>query len=100
MNELEEYAASLPAPLNRDARIKLIEQWKIDNNWEGEKPEPVGTGTVLKSEDIVYGGEPVKEILETVKTEGDAAGARAILLDRRALVGAAARKDGAHLRWQ
>ena len=41
MNELEEYAASLPSPLNREARIKLIEQWKIDNNWGEEKPQPV-----------------------------------------------------------
>ena len=69
MNELEEYAASLPAPLNRDARIKLIEQWKIDNNWGEEKPQPA------EVENITYGGEPVQEILETVKTRGDAAGA-------------------------
>ena len=67
MNELEEYAASLPSPLNREARIKLIEQWKIDNNWGEEKPQP--------AEDITYGGEAVEEVLEAVKTEGDAAGA-------------------------
>ena len=67
MNELEEYAASLPSPLSREARIKLIEQWKIDNNWGEEKPQP--------AEDITYGGEAVEEVLEAVKTEGDAAGA-------------------------
>jgi len=73
MNELQAYTASI---LDSDPnKAELIKQWKIDNKWGEKKPEPVGAGTVLKAEDIVYGGEPVKEILETVKMEGDATGA-------------------------
>jgi len=78
MNELEKYAASLPSPLSREAKIKLIEQWKIDNNWGKEKPQP--------AEDITYGGKPVEEVLELVKTEGDAAGAGVELEQTSALV--------------
>ena len=75
MNELQSYVDSLPSMLLEEEKKKLVKQWKIDNKWGEEKPEPVGTGTVLKSEDITYGGEAVKEVIEAVKTDGDAAGA-------------------------
>jgi len=75
MNELQAYVDSLPSMLSEEEKKKLVKQWKIDNKWGEEKPEPVGTGTVLKSENITYGGEAVEKVLEAVKTEGDAAGA-------------------------
>jgi len=86
MNELQAYVDSLPSMLLEEEKKKLVKQWKIDNKWGEEKPEPVGTGTVLKSEDITYGGEAVKEVIEAVKTEGDAAGAGVEPVKTEALV--------------
>ena len=51
MNELQKYVDSLPSMLLEDEKIKLIEQWKKDNNWGQKKSESVGTGTVLKPEE-------------------------------------------------
>ena len=86
MNELQAYVDSLPSMLLEEEKKKLVKQWKIDNKWGEEKPEPVGTGTVLKSEDITYGGEAVEEVIEAVKTEGDAAGAGVEPVKTEALV--------------
>ena len=71
MNELQKYVDSLPIYLSEPEKIKLIEQWKKDNNWGQEKSEPVGTGTVLKTEEF----KPFN--LEEVKKGGDVAGAGA-----------------------
>ncbi|GAI76642.1 unnamed protein product, partial [marine sediment metagenome] len=39
-------------PDSNPNKAELIKQWKIDNNWGEKKPEPVGTGTVLKAEEV------------------------------------------------
>ena len=49
MNKLQEYTASIPD--SNPNKAGLIRQWKIENKWGEEKPEPVGTGTVLKNEE-------------------------------------------------
>ena len=69
MNELEKFVASIPSPVSREKRIELIKQWKIDNKWGEEKPQ------LAEVENITYGGKPAEEVLESVKTGGDAAGA-------------------------
>ena len=51
MNELQAYVDSLPSMLLEEEKKKLVKQWKIDNKWGEKKPEPVGTGTVLKAEE-------------------------------------------------
>jgi len=78
MNELQEYTASIPD--SNPNKAELIRQWKIDNNWGEKKPEPVGTGTVLKAEEVKVKLPSEKliediKVVEPVKTEGDAAGA-------------------------
>ena len=78
MNELQKYVDSLPSMLLEDEKIKLIEQWKKDNNWGQEKSEPVGTGTVLKPEETKdkefkpFDLKEVKKIDPVVKTETSA----------------------------
>ena len=49
MNKLQEYTASIPD--SNPNKAGLIRQWKIENKWGEKKPEPVGTGTVLKNEE-------------------------------------------------
>ena len=69
MNELQAYVDSLPSMLLEEEKKKLVKQWKIDNNWGEKKPEEVKVKLPF---------EKLKEdvgIVETVKTEGDAAGA-------------------------
>ena len=78
MNELQEYTASIPD--SNPNKAELIKQWKIDNNWGEKKSEPVGTGTVLKAEEVKVKLPSEKliediKVVEPVKTEGDAAGA-------------------------
>ena len=80
MNELQAYVDSLPSMLLEEEKKKLVKQWKIDNNWGEKKPEPVGAGTVLKAEEVeveLPSEKLIKDIkvVESVKTEGDAAGA-------------------------
>ena len=78
MNELQEYTASIPD--SNPNKAELIRQWKIENKWGEKKPEPVGTGTVLKAEEVKVKLPSEKliediKVVEPVKTEGDAAGA-------------------------
>ena len=80
MNELQAYVDSLPSMLLEEEKKKLVKQWKIDNNWGEKKPEPVGAGTVLKAEEVEVELPSEKliediKVVESVKTEGDAAGA-------------------------
>jgi len=78
MNELQKYVDSLPSMLLEDEKIKLIEQWKKNNNWGQKKSESVGTGTVLKPEETKdkefkpFDLEEVKKIDPVVKTETSA----------------------------
>ena len=79
MNELQAYVDSLPSMLLEEEKKKLVKQWKIDNKWGEKKPEKVGTGTVLKAEEVeveLPSEKLIKDIkvVEPVKTEGDAAG--------------------------
>ncbi len=78
MNELQEYTASIPD--SNPNKAELIKQWKIENKWGEKKSEPVGTGTVLKAEEVKVKLPSEKliediKVVEPVKTEGDAAGA-------------------------
>ena len=80
MNELQAYVDSLPSMLLEEEKKKLVKQWKIDNNWGEKKLEPVGAGTVLKAEEVEVELPSEKliediKVVESVKTEGDAAGA-------------------------
>ena len=71
MNELQKYVDSLPMFLSEAKKIELIEQWKKDNNWGKEDQS-------TETKDFAYGGETtLADVLEDVKTEGDAAGAGA-----------------------
>ena len=67
MNELQEYTASIPD--SNPNKAELIRQWKIENKWGQQEVKEVAVKLPF---------EKLKEdvgIVETVKTEGDAAGA-------------------------
>ena len=67
MNELQEYTASIPD--SNPNKAELIRQWKIKNKWGQQEVKEVAVKLPF---------EKLKEdvgIVETVKTEGDAAGA-------------------------
>jgi hypothetical protein len=85
MNELQKYVDSLPIYLSEPEKIKLIEQWKKNNNWGQEKSEPVGTGTVLKPEETKdeefkpFDLEEVKKIDPVVETETNTGSTNTVL---------------------
>ena len=76
MNELQKFTASLQGHWNDKEIKELVIQWKIDNQWEQNKPQPMGPQEAPKPEKLTLEDTYIEEeVFEEVKTEGDAAGA-------------------------
>lgn len=76
MNELQKFTASLQGHWTDKEIKELVIQWKIDNQWEQNKPQPMGPQEAPKPEKLALEDTYIEEeVFEEVKTEGDAAGA-------------------------
>jgi len=87
MNELQKFIAELQGHWNDKEIKEFVIQWKIDNQWEQNKPQPMGPQEAPKPEKLTLEDTYTEEeVFEKVKTEGDAAGAGVELEQTSALV--------------